>query len=801
MRRLDRGGFFVLGSRLAAGGRRSGSAAGGLSRKRAGPRVLSCAAAVGNPANAAVQYEETTMRGLVRCAAVLAVLGVAGSALGLETAMQYAGTNGTWDEAANWQELVPSDPSNPASHRVLDPNSRRVPANWEAPGGKNILDPNSWRDESAYLSSGHSVTLNSHVSTISKLYVGPYADTIRDYSVGDPCDPNWGIVNPTGQAATLVIEPGANIYLNRVDETNPGDATVDVVFGQESAYGAQIIQTGGRVSTVFTHICQDAAANVSDGLRPAQGTVTYAMSGGTLQSRFKMYVGESLAVSTGGSPAWGYFDMTDGLVTVGNTGAGGEFGVGYNGRGTFTIAGGTLSTVTGSRSAGLVVGSGSDPNEVATGTMTQSGGTVTASKYLLIGRGHGVGVYSISGGLLRIGTTSGEHTHSDIGLGASGGEADGTLQISGGRVEMLGNKTLRVGNSNLSYQAARGAVKMTGGTFVIASSATESVLVGYHFSLGDPCASTGVLEVTGGSFHAAGRVSLGINKGDATLVVGKDATFKVGSLTTNNNSYAGGTVTIGLELGGADNFSRIALQGGTADLRGDGDRLIEMITTGYRPKEGDSFEVISGAGGTVTGSPTQITTNISLAPQHTDPNDPNSPLLPFFAGAPVAHDPSTHGYALVFQGLTAGDANGDHKVDGGDLALMGGNWMQGGGRPLPGDANLDDIVNGGDLALMGGAWMMSGQDWGHGNFNGDPNGMVDGGDLALMGGNWMGRTKTWGDCDFSGDGKIDGGDLALMGGNWMWTLPPAPPQGAPLPEPATLVLLTLGAVAMLRRKR
>ncbi len=38
---------------------------------------------------------------------------------------------------------------------------------------------------------------------------------------------------------------------------------------------------------------------------------------------------------------------------------------------------------------------------------------------------------------------------------------------------------------------------------------------------------------------------------------------------------------------------------------------------------------------------------------------------------------------------------------------------------------------------MGGAWMMAGQTWATGNFNGDPNGLVDGGDLALMAGNWM----------------------------------------------------------------
>jgi hypothetical protein len=48
---------------------------------------------------------------------------------------------------------------------------------------------------------------------------------------------------------------------------------------------------------------------------------------------------------------------------------------------------------------------------------------------------------------------------------------------------------------------------------------------------------------------------------------------------------------------------------------------------------------------------------------------------------------------------------------------------------------------------------------------------------------------------------VDGGDLALIGGNWNWTLPPAPAPGEALPEPTTLALLALGAVAFVRRRK
>ncbi|MCJ7544408.1 MAG: hypothetical protein MUP47_07570 [Phycisphaerae bacterium] len=733
------------------------------------------------------------MTGLMRCAAVLAALAIpVSSAMALEAMMQYVGTNGTWNLASNWQELV----HDPSGYYVLDPSHVRVPSNWEAPGGKDILDPNTWRDESAYVSNGRTVTLNAAAGTIANLIVGPHADTVRDYSVGDPNDPSYGVMIPTGLPSTLVITEGANLYLNRVGETHPGQAGIDVNFRQQSAYGANILQTGGRVSTVFTHIAEAAATNVSNGLRPYQGTVTYGMSGGTLESRFKMGVGESLAVSTGDSEAWGYFDLSGGLVTIGNTSAGGELGVGVGGRGTFGVTGGTVRTVWGTKSAGVVIGYGSDPSAAAIGEMTQSGGEVYASKFLQIGRDSGVGTYAISDGLLRIGAASGEQTDSDIGLGGSNGPAEGSLLISGGSVELIGTKSLRIGNSNSASSEARGTVRMTGGTFVIASSAAQSVLVGYNKLLGDPRTATGVLEVTGGSFHASKTLTLGINKGNAALVLGKDATFVVGGLTTASTA-AGGTARISLQLAGASSFSRIQVQRGTVNLGGGGYRTIEMLSSDYRPREGDALAIITGAGSEITGTPTQITTNITLAPG----KDPNGVLLPFFSGGAFMQDPSTYGYQLRFWGLTAGDANGDHEVDGGDLALIGGNWMKGELRPVAGDCNLDDEVDGGDLALMGGGWMKTGTTWADGDFNGDH--QVDGSDLALMGGNWMKRLMAWEDCDFNGDGLVDGSDLALMGGNWMWTLPTeAPqPQGAPLPEPATLALLGLGAATLIRPKR
>jgi len=79
----------------------------------------------------------------------------------------------------------------------------------------------------------------------------------------------------------------------------------------------------------------------------------------------------------------------------------------------------------------------------------------------------------------------------------------------------------------------------------------------------------------------------------------------------------------------------------------------------------------------------------------------------------------------------------------------------------------------------------------------DLNDVVDGSDFNVLLSNW-GTGDNWDKADFDADGTVDGADFNHILTNWS-------AGGAPLmadvPEPATMTLLVIGGIALIRRKR
>jgi hypothetical protein len=80
----------------------------------------------------------------------------------------------------------------------------------------------------------------------------------------------------------------------------------------------------------------------------------------------------------------------------------------------------------------------------------------------------------------------------------------------------------------------------------------------------------------------------------------------------------------------------------------------------------------------------------------------------------------------------------------------------------------------------------------------DLDGDIDASDLARLGENWspLASGNGWADGDFDGDGDVDATDLATLGLNWSPV-----GYGNPIPEPASAILLSLGAMGFVRRRR
>ncbi len=208
------------------------------------------------------------------------------------------------------------------------------------------------------------------------------------------------------------------------------------------SYTADIFYGGGTDAGL--------GANWGGGVLPGVGDNAYFLTNGTNAT-----LNAASNVATLSTSNFVISDTTGSTVTF-NLGSGGVvttsgfFVVGRNGNGVMNMTGGTVNA-TGS---GVIVSANNTGVAGPTGALTQSGGTINASNFIIASNSFGNGSYTISG--------SGILAATSISL-AAGNSNTATMTINGGSATSSGSVTLTTAAS------ATATLNLNGGTLTAAS--------------------------------------------------------------------------------------------------------------------------------------------------------------------------------------------------------------------------------------------------------------------------------------------------------------------------------------------
>jgi hypothetical protein len=448
------------------------------------------------------------------------------------------------------------------------------------------------------------------------------------------------------------------------------------------------------------------------------GTAVFTHTGGTNTSSSWLVLG-------GQADGNGTYHLNgSGVLTVSSQEQVGAFGLGL-----FTQDGGT-HTVNGTLVAGAwsdadgrydlkngpLKTNGSTISNEAVGTFTQSGGTHTVNGSLVVAYRTGSnGSYDL---------TSGTVTSTDLTV------ANGAYSRPGLAV---GAFTQSDGNNTVANSVILGRFPATQGTYTISG----GILHATNFTVGQD--GNGTFNVTGaGADITFSNLKFGPHSVFAA-VPGTTIKLSPSSLTNEN--------TDGVDLEGLANTRLIyagTISTGTFEAAGeDQGRILDGFVNNFAL---DELELEAG----VSVRLEDLFDNAHRFGPGGD--DETLYLRGLVLGAGATLD--LNGLKLYIQGIS--DAGGN--ITGGQLVSM-----------IPGDATGDFRIDGGDLAI----WQQNYAPLGSGN-------------------------STFALGDFNGDGKVDGGDLAL----WQQHYDPlgvldgdgSMPLGE-VPEPATVILLTMGVLS------
>jgi hypothetical protein len=637
-------------------------------------------------------------------ASLLAVIALA--MLAATTAVQAQGLieftglggNATWSNTANWETLPNPDPSSDPSSRFRDPLDPNLV-------GTNRLPLSS---ETAFLRNAVTATLSSGTQILNGLYVGG-----REYRV--PATQSGTI---TAKSTSTMVMTGGSLCITYGSLWNTGGTLWPAVgsFAVGDYYNGQFIQMAGTVSTDSIDIGRKDPSGTSttptgyyrlvDGLITNSGTSTLRIRVGAQTASSMIGPGPVGTLIVEGGSILPADPSASGQKPVYIDVASGSVGSSSRARGTVIVSGGTMRTE--NWGIGLTNGDGimtfsggsiynSDMitaayGALSRGTITQTGGYIRTN--LRAGwastSGDASGVININGGIMTIA--------SGLALGFGMANAGGTAFIGYGELNVrqtdpnvptlvditgtVGDITLGAGNnkasSGLGYTPAPGIgiLNVYGGSFAVSGAATDFILGGNAADGKPNSEARGTLNLQGGSFVTNGGVQFTQTPAQnvhGVMRVGPNAYVYINGVL-NMNAGTAGPSTIGntskliLEVSATKNaminFNDVPFFSDTLRVEGQG---------GWRPKENAKFTVMNNFNIPLDficyrGTFTTYESNLIGGKQHSDPNDPNSPLLPLWTSMIDPNDLTK--YIVKYVGLTSGDANGDHIVDGGSLRFV-----------------------------------------------------------------------------------------------------------------------------------